>query len=186
MLKNKNLLIFLSLTYTTILFLFFISFNINFVNAKNSDSLTSVTSIGERKILVNFTSTPDIIKLGQPSQFKLLLIDEKTGGIIQHVTYRITVNKDNVTKLSNFFHSHSGVLVISFHNHNSRQINTEGTFDMLTNAITPDPSGVIVITGPLFPTPGIYRIDVEIITMDNDKTDLPIPLKFHFNVNVVK
>ena len=44
-----------------------------------------------------------------------------------------------------------------------------GTFDVLTNAIVPDPSGKIVISGPLFSEIGKYNVDVEVTTVDNDK-----------------
>ncbi len=54
------------------------------------------------------------------------------------------------------------------------------TFDVLTNAIVPDPSGKIVISGPLFSEIGKYNVDVEVTTVDNDKTDLQVPLVYNF------
>jgi hypothetical protein len=114
------------------------------------------------------------------------LINMNSGEKIQHVTYRITISKDNQTELSEFFHSHTGSLEISSENNNSSSITAEGNFDPLTNAIVPDPSGIIVITGPLFLDAGIYKATIEIITIDNDKTVLPIPLQFHFDIKVKK
>ena len=110
----------------------------------------------------------------------------KLGKKIQHVTYRITISKDNQTKVSDFFHSHRGDLAISSRNANSTNIGVEGTFDTLTNAIIPDPSGTVEITGPLFSAPGWYRADIEIITIDNDKTDLSTPLEYQFGIEVKK
>ena len=135
---------------------------------------------------MNFISEPTTIILGHNYQLKMSLVDLNSGEKIQHVTYRITLSKDNQTKLSEFFHSHIGDLAISSRNINSSDIRVEGTFDPLTNAITPDPSGTIVITGPLFSEVGLYRIGIEIITINNDKIVLSTPLKFEVEINVKK
>ncbi len=135
---------------------------------------------------MNFISEPTTIILGHNYQLKMSLVDPNSGEKIQHVTYRITVSKDNQTKLSEFLHSHIGDLAISSRNINSSDIRVEGTFDPLTNAITPDPSGTIVITGPLFSEAGLYRIGIEITTINNDKTVLSSPLKFEVELNVKK
>jgi hypothetical protein len=111
------------------------------------------------------------------------LIDEKTGQIIQHVTYRITISSDDQLKLSEFFHSHIGNLTILAQNSDSSYLTVGGTFDVLTNAVVPDPSGKIVVKGPLFSEVGEYDLDVEVTTIDNDKTDLQVPLVYHFVTN---
>ncbi len=145
-----------------------------------------IATIGDKNIKMNFISEPTTIILGHNYQLKMSLVDLNSGEKIQHVTYRITLSKDNQTKLSEFFHSHIGDLAISSGNINSSDIRVEGTFDPLTNAITPDPSGTIVITGPLFSEVGLYRIGIEIITINNDKIVLSTPLKFEVEINVKK
>ena len=111
------------------------------------------------------------------------LIDENSGEKIQHVTYRVTVSKDDQTKVSDFFHSHLGELTFLTKNTPSSQIAVGGPFDVLTNAFVPDPSGKITVNGPLFSEVGAYEIDIEITTMDNDIPDLQIPLHYQFIVN---
>jgi hypothetical protein len=145
-----------------------------------------IAILGDRNISMNFNTEPTIMVSGHHSQLKMSLIDMNSGQKIQHVTYRLTISKDNQTKLSEFFHSHTGDLVISSENNNSSNVEAEGNFDPLTNAITPDPSGTIVITGPLFSETGLYKINIEIITIDNDKTVLSLPLEFYFDINVKK
>ena len=136
---------------------------------------------------MNFITQPTTIVAGQDAQMKISLTDIKTGEIIQHVTYRITIEKDNQTKISEFFHSHVGILTIASRNSDSPTINVEGTFDDLTNAYVPDdPSEAIDISGPLFSQPGLYKANVEVTTIDNDKTALSIPLEYQFNINVIK
>lgn len=106
-----------------------------------------------------------------------------TGQIIQHVTYRITISSDDKLKLSEFFHSHTGNLTILAQNSDSSHLTVGGTFDVLTNAVVPDPAGKIVVKGPLFSEIGEYDIDVEVTTIDNDKTDLQVPLVYRFVTN---
>jgi hypothetical protein len=135
---------------------------------------------------MNFISEPITIVSGQNSKLKMSLTNENLGEKVKHVTYRISLNKDDQTKISDFFHSHEGDLTILSKNNNSPNINVVGTFDVLTNAIIPYPSGTIGITGPLFSDEGIYKANIEIITIDNDKTDLTTPLKYQFDINVNK
>ena len=158
----------------------------NYVNAQHHGAPPPLAAIGDRNIKMNLISEPATIVSGQNSQLKMSLTDLNSGKKIQHVTYRITISKDNQTKVSDFFHSHTGDLTISSRNLNSANIGVEGTFDTLTNAIIPDPSGKIEVTGPLFSEPGSYRVDAEIITIDNDKTDLSNPLEFQFGIVVKK
>lgn len=159
---------------------------INYVNAQHHGAPPPLAAIGDRNIKMNFISEPTTIVSGQNSQLKMSLTDLNSGEKIQHVTYRITISKDNQTKVSDFFHSHRGDMTISSRNANSTNIGVEGTFDTLTNAITPDPSGKVEISGPLFSEPGSYRADAEIITIDNDKTDLSTPLEYQFDIDVKK
>jgi hypothetical protein len=57
--------------------------------------------------------------------------------------------------------------------------------DILTNAWIADPGNPITVReGGIFSQPGAYKTVVEVTTMDNDKTDLPQPIRYEFNVPV--
>jgi hypothetical protein len=176
------------LIYTNIfLILSILSLSVNSISAQHHGAPPPFATVGDRNIKMNFVTQPTIVSAGQDSQMKMSLIDTKTGEKIQHVTYRITIDKDNQTKISEFFHSHNGNLTIASRNSNSPTIAVEGTFDDLTNAYVPDdPSGTIDVSGPLFSQPGLYKANIEITTIDNDKTDLSTPLKYQFDINVKK
>ncbi len=91
--------------------------------------------------------------------------------------------------LSEFFHSHDGVINI-----NIRQANNSitspatytigGTMDDLTNAWIADPGSPIIVNGQIFSHPGTYKMILELTTLDNDKTDLAQPLKYEYNIPV--
>jgi hypothetical protein len=142
-----------------------------------------LATLGDRNISMNFTIEPENLISGQDAQLFMQLKDENSDEKIQHVTYRITITKDDNTKMSEFFHSHPGELVILTKSNGYSHIVVGGTFDVLTNAIVPDPSGKIIISGPLFSEPGSYDVNIEITTVDNDKTDLQTPLMYHFVAN---
>lgn len=156
---------------------------IKYVKAQHHGAPPPFATIGDRKIIMNFVTSPSPLISNQNAELRMHLTDQNSNKTIEHVTYRITILHDNTTKMSNFFHSHSGELTIAVKNPKAKEVNVEGTFDDLTNAIVPDFAGVIVITGPLFSSPGHYKAEVEIITIDNDKTDLSNPLKYSFDIN---
>ncbi|WP_458745234.1 hypothetical protein [Candidatus Nitrosocosmicus sp. T] len=142
-----------------------------------------MATLGDRSISMNLTIEPKKIISDQDAQLTMHLMDQKTGQLIQHVTYRLTISNSDQLKLSEFFHSHTGDLTILARDSDSPHLIVGGTFDVLTNAIVPDPAGKIVVKGPLFSEAGEYEIDVEITTVDNDKTDLMVPLVYHFVAN---
>ncbi len=154
------------------------------ISAQHHGAPPPLATLGDRNIKMSFIVEPTVISPSQDAQMKMSLTDEKTGEKIQHVTYRVTLSKNDQIKISDFFHSHLGDLTIVSKNTNSPDISVEGTFDVLTNAVTSDPSGTIGIAGPTFSEVGLYKADIEVTTIDNDKTDLPNPLKYHFDINV--
>ena len=151
--------------------------------AQHHGSPPPLATLGDRNIVMNFTIEPKNLIAGQDAHLLMHLRDENSDEKIQHVTYRITIAKDDNTKMSEFFHSHPGELVILTKSNGYSHIVIGGIFDVLTNAFVPDPSGKIIINGPLFSEPGNYDIDIEITTVDNDKTDLQTPLTYHFVTN---
>jgi hypothetical protein len=59
------------------------------------------------------------------------------------------------------------------------------SLDILTNAWIADPGSPITVSGGgIFSQPGTYKTLVELTTMDNDKTDLPQPIPYEFNIPV--
>ncbi|WP_148686485.1 hypothetical protein [Candidatus Nitrosocosmicus hydrocola] len=179
-LSNPLLIILMSmfLIVTTVM-----SSNTESVFAQHHGAPPPMATLGDRNISMNLTIEPKKIISDQDAQLTMHLMDENTGQVIQHVTYRLTISNGDQLKLSEFFHSHTGDLTILARSSDSPHLTVGGTFDVLTNAIVPDPAGKIVVNGPLFSEAGKYDIDVEITTVDNDKTDLMVPLVYHFVAN---
>jgi hypothetical protein len=85
------------------------------------------------------TIEPKNLIAGQDARLIMQLRDKNSYEKIQHMTYRITITKDNNTKMSVFFHSHPGELVILTKSNGYSHIVIGGTLDVLTNAFFPDP-----------------------------------------------
>ncbi|HEY9385492.1 MAG TPA: hypothetical protein VIP70_00495 [Nitrososphaeraceae archaeon] len=147
------------------------------------------TIIGNRKISLDFETQPNPIKANQDITMNIGFIDENAKKNVNHVTFRMGISKDGNRLLSEFFHSHEGKVNISFKDNNKTSSSSSYTVgansDILTNAWIADPgSPIIVRGGQIFSQPGTYKTIIEVTTLDNDKTDLPQPVKFEFELPV--
>jgi hypothetical protein len=143
-------------------------------------------SVGNRKIMLSLQTEPANIKSSQKVLTKLAFVDENTKQTVQHITVRMDVSysKDGKHILSEFFHAHNGKINIDFRPNGSLRYAVSGKMDDLTNAWVADPGSPIIVNGPVFSQRGEYKIILEVTTIDNDKTDLPQPLKYELNVPV--
>ena len=99
---------------------------------------------------------------------------------------RKLISKDGKHILSDFFHDHSGEVKLMFKDKrgSSSSHTIGGNQDVLTNAWIADPGSSITISGPVFNQSGTYDVDLELTTIDNDKTDLVEPLHYPVDINV--
>jgi hypothetical protein len=143
-------------------------------------------NIGDRKVALNFQTEPAVIKSGQNLLMKVAFLDQNTKQSIKHVTVRMDVisNKDGKHVISEFFHAHDGNINVDFKPSSAPRYGVSGNMDDLTNAWVADPGNPIIVNGPVFSQPGNYSIILDVTTIDNDKTDLPQPLKYELNVPV--
>ena len=159
------------------------------VSGQHHGAPPPAASIGDRKISLNFETQPSPITTGQDVEMKIGFVDEKAKRNVNHVTFRMDISKDGKHFLSEFFHSHEGNVNLSFRNtgkaDSSAPYSVGATSDVLTNAWIADPgSPIIVRGGEIFTQPGTYRAIIEVTTVDNDKTDLPQPIVYEFNIPV--
>jgi hypothetical protein len=143
-------------------------------------------NIADRKVALNFQTEPAVIKSGQNLLMKVAFVDQNTKQSIKHVTVRMDVisNKDGKHVISEFFHAHDGNINVDFKPSSAPRYGVSGNMDDLTNAWVADPGNPIIVNGPVFSQPGNYSIILDVTTIDNDKTDLPQPLKYELNVPV--
>ena len=158
------------------------------VSGQHHGAPPPAASIGDRKISLNFETQPSPITTGQDVEMKIGFMDEKAKKNVKHITFRMDISKDGKHFLSEFFHSHEGNVNLLFRNTGKATSSTYSigaTLDVLTNAWIADPgSPIIVRGGETFSQRGTYKAIIEVTTMDNDKTDLPQPILYEFNIPV--
>jgi hypothetical protein len=105
-------------------------------------------------------------------QFRLF--DANTNETVQHVTYDITVSKGaNPAEgerplLRDFFHAHNGLLTLKVEPTNG-SLTIFGDRDPFQAAYVADPGGTINLRGPVLQEGGLYRFDIQIFGIDNDR-----------------
>ena len=161
------------------------------VSAQHHGAPPPLASIGDRKVSLNFETNPNPIIIGQDISMKIAFLDENAKKNVNHVTFRMDISKDGKHFLSEFFHSHKGEVNLLFRDTASKATSSSDTYsvgassDILTNAWIADPGSPITVRGGgIFSQPGTYKTLVELTTMDNDKTDLPQPIPYEFNISV--
>ena len=156
------------------------------VNAQHHGAPPPAAAIGGRKLVLDMQTEPVNITQGDNVLMTIGFLDEAKNENIQHVTFRMDISKDGKHILSDFFHDHNGEVRLMFKDKggSSSSHTIGGNQDVLTNAWIADPGSPMTISGPVFNQSGTYNIDLELSTIDNDKTDLVEPLDFPFDVNV--
>ena len=156
------------------------------VKAQHHGAPPPAAAIGDRKLVLDMQTVPVNIIQGDDVLMTIGFLDEGKNANIQHVTFRMDISKDEKHIFSDFFHDHNGEVRLMFKNKggslSSHTIG--GNQDVLTNAWIADPGSPITIRGPVFNQSGTYNVDLELTTIDNDKTDLVEPLDYPFDVNV--
>jgi hypothetical protein len=105
-------------------------------------------------------------------QFRLF--DAKTNETVQHVTYDIEVSKGanpaagEKPLVRDFFHAHNGLLTLKVEPTNG-SMTIFGDRDPFQAAYVADPGGTINLRGPVLQEGGLYKLDIQIFAVDNDR-----------------
>jgi len=151
--------------------------------AQHHGSPPPPASLGDRQVALNFESSPKVISAGGTVAMNIGFEDLGKQTNVQHVTFRMEVSKANKTIFTDYFHGHNGAVNLQFRSGSSAPT-VNGNFDPLAGAWVADPGSPIVVSGKVFSDPGIYKTTVEVTGIDYDKTDLPEPLTYEFNILV--
>ena len=145
------------------------------------------SSIGDRLAYMEFQSDPRMPSASDKVTISYSFLDNSTGENIKHVTYVITITDPNGTKVfSEFLHGHDGKLNIQFKPTQDSRYTVNANYDNLAASYVADYAGTIAVTGPVFTTPGTYRVDAEVNGVDYDNTFLPEPLEYGFSLVVAE
>ncbi|HKQ21641.1 MAG TPA: hypothetical protein VJS91_06350 [Nitrososphaeraceae archaeon] len=135
-------------------------------------------SLGNRKADLLIKMNPPVVTTqtitqGQKPTIEFSLFDSSTNQSLKHVTYLITIEKGDKKLLTNWFHDHTGDLMIQMNPRNTSQIVVNGEQDPILNAYSGTPQSPVVASGPIFQQGGLYHFIVQIATVDFDRTLIP-------------
>ena len=136
-------------------------------------------SFGNRKADLLIKMTPPVVTtetLQTQSQKPIIqfkLFDSNTKEGIKHVTYFITIEKNDKVLLSDWFHDHNGDLKLEVQPRNTPVITVYGEQDPILQAYTGTADSPVVAQGPIFLEGGLYHFIVRILTVDYDRLILP-------------
>ncbi|MGH9983123.1 MAG: hypothetical protein ACRD8W_04110 [Nitrososphaeraceae archaeon] len=174
-----NRLDLLSASIVLLLTVFVLSLN-GTVQRAYADGLTQENlppaSLGNREGSLFVKISPPIYTTATEGDayMQFRLFDAKTNETVQHVTYDITVNKGanpvegGKPLVRDFFHAHNGLLTLKVEPTNG-SLTIFGDRDPFQAAYVADPGGTINLRGPVLQEGGLYRIDVQIFGVDNDR-----------------
>jgi hypothetical protein len=159
--------------------LFYISSQYN-LQQVSADGLTQENlppvSLGDREAGLFIKINPPIYtaETKEDAYMQFRLFDANTNETLSHVTYNITIGKDAIPTegekplVSDLFHTHEGTLTLKVEPTNG-SLSIFGNRDLPHDAYIADPEGTINLKGPVLQEGGLYRIDVQILGVDNDQ-----------------
>jgi hypothetical protein len=136
-------------------------------------------SFGNRKADLLIKMTPPVVttetfqEQDQKAVIQFKLFDSNTNEGIKHVTYFITIEKDDKKLLSNWFHDHNGDLRLQIRPKNTDLVTVYGEQDPILQAFTGTENSPVIAEGPVFLEGGLYHFIVRIVTIDFDRTIIP-------------
>lgn len=140
-----------------------------------------MVSLGDRNAMLDFNTTQ--LQVTNNVQLDFTLMDNKTGGNIQHTTYLVTITSENHRIFTETVHSHDGHILMEFVQSTVEPYRINANFDTLSASYIADYSGPIKVIGNIF-SPGNYTVSLEVTGVDFDNLFLPTPLEFEFPVSI--
>ncbi|MGH9951873.1 MAG: hypothetical protein ACRD5J_09625 [Nitrososphaeraceae archaeon] len=168
------------IVYILTFVLFFFAFDNALMQQAHGDGLTQENlppaSLGNREGSLFVKISPPIYTTttGGDAYMQFRLFDAKTNETVQHVTYDISVSKGanpgegEKPLVRDFFHAHNGLLTLKVEPANG-SLTIFGDRDPFQAAYVADPGGTINIRGPVLQEGGLYRFDIQIFGVDNDR-----------------
>ncbi|MGC1134952.1 MAG: hypothetical protein WA941_19135 [Nitrososphaeraceae archaeon] len=168
------------IVYILTFVLFFFAFDNALMQQAYGDGLTQENlppaSLGNREGSLFVKISPPIYTTttGGDAYMQFRLFDAKTNETVQHVTYDISVSKGanpvegEKPLVRDFFHAHNGLLTLKVEPANG-SLTIFGDRDPFQAAYVADPGGTINIKGPVLQEGGLYRFDIQIFGVDNDR-----------------
>ena len=149
-------------------------FAIPFVNPAfghgfGSETLPPLT-VGDRNATISITVNPPIFDPNnKETNILMRFYNADTDAVIEHVTYLIGLYKDNKIVFRYMFHDDLGNLFLKVISNDSDKIEVHGKKEPVVGGwMKADDLNPVTLEGPVFNSGGLYKFEIEIVTVDSD------------------
>ena len=164
--------------------LFFVPTQNVFGHGLGAETLPPVT-IGDRNASIELSISPPVFDPDNPEQRILVrFFDADTDAVIEHVTYIIELTKDNEQIFRYMFHDELGNLILKINSTASEEITVHGSQNNLLGGWMNDGINPVTLEGPIFSSGGLYKFDVDILTLDEDSKILDKRVTYTGSISV--
>ena len=121
---------------------------------------------------------------GIDKQIRVRAFDSKTNENIKNVNFLIGLNYKEKMVFRNSFFTQDGYLTIKLHPTDNGDIVITGEKEALFDGWTATETKPIELAGPVFNSGGLYRLEIEIRTIDEPDNVLDEPLKYDAYISI--
>ena len=166
---------------------FGISFSQAYGHGFGTETLPPVT-IGDRNATLTIAVNPPTFDpKDNEHEIAVVLSDLTSNALIEHVTFLIELSKDNSTIFRYMFHDELGNLHLKIRNVDSKEIKVYGTKENVLQAwMKKDDYNPLVLEGPIFTTGGLYKFEIEVVTVDSDTNLLDERVKLNAAISLTE
>jgi len=143
--------------------------NPTFGHGFGSETLPPLT-VGDRNATISITVNPPIFDPNnKETNILMRFYNADTDAVIEHVSYLIGLYKDNKIVFRYMFHDDLGNLFLKVISNDSDKIVIHGKKEPLLGGwMKADDLNPVTLEGPVFNSGGLYKFEIEILTVDSD------------------
>ena len=139
-----------------------------------------------REIAISAQISPSFID--ETSDYKIIVrgFDKKTDENIENINFIIGLSLGDKLIFRNFFFAPDGQVTINAHPTTDSEIKISSKSEPLLGAFTATDENQIELTGPIFTSGGLYRLEISINTIDKPTNFLDEPIRYDAYVSMVE
>ena len=139
-----------------------------------------------REIAISAQISPQFIDETSDYKIQVRGFDKKTNENIENINFVIRLSLGDKLIFRNFFFAPDGQVTINAHSTTDSEIKISSKNDPFLGAFTATNENQIELTGPIFTSGGLYRLEISLETIDNPTNFLDEPIEYDAYVSMVE
>ncbi len=145
-----------------------------------------LANLGNRLATVSVDMKPSALFAEAPQEaiITIRFFDKNADANIQHVTFFLKMKKGDKTIMMDWFHTHKGSFAMKVRPANTERVTIDAVKEPILDGWIGEVDAPALATGPIFTQGGLYRFEIEVYSIDTDKTLLDPPIKTNAYVSI--